>query len=530
MLAFAIQAIGAQAASLDHSAIASKVEADLETALSRVLPQDGFLVHANATVATISEKKLIEGETVAEVAPREKPQPEPMPGFIAPPRPPRAPVAPTQSKQIFKTVERDVLRSVGVQVTLDQALPQQSITDARSIVRRYLSTSYGDKASAQFSMVKMIHPKKASAATLALATAGSTVLGLLPWLITLGTAAIAYLMWRKLRSSSQQNATQPAPQTSRVELQAQAPSASVATKAALSQRLLASFLESSDSFRAYFPALSPQRQVDLAATLAGPAFDALLATLNLKVASQRTEAPQELNEEQLMALEIEFRDFVRTHRWQLQQFFGFLAPLSNEQLAVLARRESPLFAAVALRFLSADRSARVFELLTTEDRRRIVAKSAEAATLPAGEVVAVEKLLRTSTERMPVSIRAAGEQEEQYWAAVLSRCENPEILEELKTLRPDLYPKISKYAFSLSDIPSLPESTIEKVLDQIDNEEIAMAISICDPKTQTTILKALGERRRALVRDQAVAFQGLPPESMAPAQRVLTQKFREVLQ
>jgi len=127
--------------------VEGKVQSDLENALSRIIPREEFLVQVNAEIQVRSERKLVEGETIVTQMERVEESPvRPMPGFVPDIREEQPKDKPTQSRQVYRTVDTSELAALKVYVKFDDALKPVTVTQAKNAVQEYLRGSYASKA------------------------------------------------------------------------------------------------------------------------------------------------------------------------------------------------------------------------------------------------------------------------------------------------------------------------------------------------------------------------------------------------
>lgn len=159
VLWFALAGVLVRAADQPYLAEA-KVMADLDSALSRVIPKGKYVIQVDAEVATRSERRVVESEKVTtgvEKEDEEEPPREYMPGFL--PEPSMAKKKPektAQNREVFRMVETPVLNLVRVHVTLDEKLEPEIITKTKLMVASYLTSAYPNKHTVKFTQIPML--------------------------------------------------------------------------------------------------------------------------------------------------------------------------------------------------------------------------------------------------------------------------------------------------------------------------------------------------------------------------------------
>ena len=81
----------------------------------------------------------------------------------------------------------------------------------------------------------------------------------------------------------------------------------------------------------------------------------------------------------------------------------------------------------------------------------------------------------------------------------------------------------------IEDAAQYDAATLDKVLNDVENDVLCMALASCDAETVAVFVKALTEQRRELVEQQITNSKAMPKEALASARQLLTNKFREFL-
>lgn len=557
----------------DPVVLQSKLQGDLEMALSRMLPKEKYAVQVSVESDTVMEKVLVEGETVSQIAASAQQQVSvpPLPGFNPEPPVQAPPAAPAgQSRQVYKMVEKIIVKQARAQVLVDETLPSERLAQVRSLVENVVRSQVGAKGVAIVTPVQMMEP-------VASENPSWTRWGeVVPWLIAgflaltlLGLfGAVGWFLFKAFRrrsrvsnetvrdayraqDSSENQDRDVSPLLAGQAMPRLAPgqnggASALPTDEKESKRgflplparesfadtrsdLLHLFLNNAEVFRLYFMRLSDAAQVELYAALRGPAFDSLMEALSLAVPNEgATSAPP--SEDQMIFYRKNFEEFIETHKWQQQQFFGFLHQLTSEQLLALTRGENALVGAVMIKFMRSEQSAYVMEHLLSGHRQEIVRQLARIKEMGAAELTEIERSVRANVERLPNFILTSAHEETMFWAHILTHTDKQdEILIDLERTQPELYEKLAKFRFRLDDLPSLPPPLIRKVLDEADNDELTKALLTLPDNIKEYALGSVEGRRLVQVRAQMVSYAGMPDAELREARHKLTTRFREVM-
>lgn len=551
--------------------VETKVQVDLENALSRVIPREQFLVRVNTEVGNRVERRIVEGETTTtRPEPTQAPIPV-MPGFL-----PEAQVKPQnpapQMRELYRLVETPVLNSVLVHVSFDETVAPETISRCKSLVQEYLREAYPNKAVITFSQIPMLKKKTddpeadRKVASEEEETPEEKMWNYARW-GALALLAVAVLMlWTRQTAMSAAGARsgggRRAPKSSnpwdsadalsqmgaRGALEAgmnramgfaraalapppvdQSPDAIEHLLEARRRKLLNKFLLKSEAFRIYYSRLDDEGRSELYAALNGPAFESLLDGLGLvKMPSEESDATR--LDERLAHHERQFEEFAAAKEWQDRQFFGFLSQLSDDQLTALVSHETPLAAALMLRHMKANQSATVLDSLTAHRRVEVLQAVKDVQELPLSKMAAIEREVRQAAQKVPQHSFAKPDEEVNFWGNVLTESRDQEsLIADLEHTHPEIAPKLAKYKFKLEDAATLPNGILERVLGDAENDELGLALSTCSQDVVEVLLDAVSPRRRDLLLSQLDTYRGSPADQTQAARVRLTKRFRESL-
>ncbi|MBI4404430.1 MAG: hypothetical protein HY537_09730 [Deltaproteobacteria bacterium] len=546
--------------------VESKVQGDLDTALAKIVPSDQFLVQVSADVTTKTERKVVEGETIVTSQNSEQEiAVAPMPGFVPEPEF-KVAKPPLQNRQVFRLIETPVLAALRINVNFDDSLPPDVIVNGRELVRSYARSHYPQVSSIVFGRIKMIKLKKeqsleptpsptptvtpepnAKKEPLPLSPeeqlwgyARWIVLGILVAILLLTVLQVGLNSAKKTDSQASQNANQhtrpsllpsflqpwaPADREQRPEAKTETYSPIINQRA----RLLDRFLSKADTFREYYGKLNSENQAQLCSVLKGAALDSLFESLNIK--SPEDAGPPPGNADEILANhEKEFSELIKAREWKEKQFFGFLQGVSDEQLITLVTHESPVAISVMLRFMKPAQAARTIESLPPAMRAEVLSCAHGTRTTSISDLLQIERDARTVIQKLPSYASGASKGDSEFWGSILNEASNQDdILDALKDTNPKIYPGLAKYKFKLENAATLSKEKLQKVLSEIDNDELCLALAGCSDETAKVLLGAVSTKRRDLVMAQMSAYEGADESSIHTAKMILTRKMREVI-
>jgi hypothetical protein len=563
--------------------VETKVQTDLENGLSKMITKDLFLVQVHTEITTRSERKLVEGESVID-SEDEDPQPEqveePMPGFVPEPDPPGPKKKGPRLRQIFKVVDVPELQMVRVLVNFDETVAAPIVGRSKVFTQNYLREGFPGKSTVIFNVLPMLKPSPTPTPSSVAEFDDEDMeeegfefpvpppvmeekkepgwqekIWDAKWffLALLGALLYFVLRWRALSVRALVKKTPPAKESSDIskfwpwlaggafpggfppfnkgggEAKPEEEVDEEEVKRERRSKLLEKFLSRSQAFRGYYSGLSGETKDELYGLLKGPTMDGLLTGLGLP--RPKGEIPEPGNpEEAFTKYERDFTEYLNACDWQNKQFFGFLQALSDEQLIALMNRESTLSVCAMLRFLKASQSAMVLEAMPPGRRLEVLAQVPAIQNTSFSDIANIEREVRTSVQMMPSHSFGAKRQDVDFWGNVLAESQNQDvILGDLEKTNPEIYPELSKFKFKLEDVSTLPDSLLQTILAEADNEELAMALSTCPDDIVEVILDAISPRRQELLRQTIDAAKSAPKEQTKSARISLTKKFREAM-
>jgi len=559
-------------AALDPFVVEGKVQTDLDNLLSHLMPREQFLVQVNAEVEMETRREVIEGETTNDQlvdAKHEEVIPM-MPGFVPEVEKKESPQLPRHQREVFRNVETPVLKMVVAQIGLDDGLDAGLAMRAKMLAQNYLGTNYPRKSLINFSQMPMLKPvKEVEKTPLPPVVPKEEVKKVEPsppptiedvlwhfarWAGLILLALVVFLLALLLVVGTRREKSQ-SPRRRGGKDRNSIPEAAlprlfdaarnwgtsdnasrndepVDEKAELSfrrKRLLERFLTRSSAFRQYWSKLSVEVQGELYAVLGGPAFDNFLDGLQIP-RPVGSEIPPSEPEEIIGKHEKSFEEFAETSDWQDRQFFGFLQNLANEQILALANQENPIAVCLMLRFMKARQSAMILDTLPPEKRQEILSQVTAVQEISFTQIAEIEREVRTSVKHMPPRFYGSHNADVDFWGTVLSESEHQEdLLKDLENTNPNISPTLKKFKFKLEDVASFPDNLLRKILSDVDNQELAMALTTCAKDVVDVILEALSPKRKSFLVNQMRSAKGASPEATQSARNSLTRRIREAM-
>jgi hypothetical protein len=185
-----LMAIAGLAVGQTREEVETKVRTDLDQFLSRILEPHQYALQTLVQVDTVRERQLVEGEQITQPPQKAGVEVPPLPGFDPTPQQP-AETNVAQLRQVFRSADKTVLRSVAVNLTLDSTIEDEVAQQVESSVRSYLSSGYSGLSSLKINRMLLRKPSLSS----------QLGFGLKDWVWYLGLGLFALFMYFILRRS-----------------------------------------------------------------------------------------------------------------------------------------------------------------------------------------------------------------------------------------------------------------------------------------------------------------------------------------
>lgn len=205
--------------------------------------------------------------------------------------------------------------------------------------------------------------------------------------------------------------------------------------------------------------------------------------------------------------------------------FSFLAGIDSKQLAILLRTESAGVMAVVLANMPTDAAAAGLQSLEAEHRAEVVRRMAKMQKIAPEVLESVETRLKARIEEMG-NVRVEQVDGEGRLAEILRHMDlssGERILGSLKAADPELSDRIRRELTTLEDVVRLANRDLQKLLQRVDDTEIAMVLKGAPADVAARLLANVSERRAQMVQ---LARETLGPVRRSDVDRVVNDFVR----
>ena len=205
--------------------------------------------------------------------------------------------------------------------------------------------------------------------------------------------------------------------------------------------------------------------------------------------------------------------------------FEFLAGIDSKQLAILLRTESAGVMAVVLANMPTDAAAKALRDLEAQHRAEVVRRMARMTKIAPEVLDSVETRLKKRIEEMG-NLRVESVNGEGKLAEILRYLDlgsGERILGSLRQVDAELSDRIRRELTTLEDVGALANRDLQKLLQRVDDTEIAMVLKGAPQELAERLLANVSERRRQMI---ILARETLGPVRRSDVDRVITDFVR----
>ena len=190
--------------------------------------------------------------------------------------------------------------------------------------------------------------------------------------------------------------------------------------------------------------------------------------------------------------------------------FDFVKKTDPSQLLSFIQDEHPQTIALILAHLNANQAAAVLSGLPQELRAEVARRIAIMDRTPPEVIREIERVLERKLSSAVITSGFTAVGGVKSLVEVLNwvdRTTEKTILENLTDTSPDLADEVKKLMFVFEDITLLDDSSIQKVLREVDSKELALALKGVGDEVQNRIYRNMSERASTMLKED-MEFMG----------------------
>ena len=210
--------------------------------------------------------------------------------------------------------------------------------------------------------------------------------------------------------------------------------------------------------------------------------------------------------------------------------FEFLRKTDASQLLNFIQDEHPQTIALILSYLSAGQASQVVAALPPEKQADVAKRIAQMDRTSPDIIKEVEKVLErklSSLVNQDYTIIGGVDSIVEILNAV-DRSTEKHIMETLEIDEPELADEIRKKMFVFEDILSLDDRAIQRVLRDVDNNELAVALKNANEEVQNVIFRNLSKRLAAMIKEDMDFMGPVRMKDVEEAQQKIVNIIRKL--
>lgn len=180
------------------------------------------------------------------------------------------------------------------------------------------------------------------------------------------------------------------------------------------------------------------------------------------------------------------------------QFFNEADPV---QLATSFQNENPQLIALILAYLKPEQSAKVLNCLAPNVQYNVALKIAQMETTNPEVISEVEKIVESRFSNIVASdfSKAGGTKTLADILNSTDRSTEKNVIDTMEVEKPELAEDVRSLMFVFEDIVQLDDSSIQRILREVDTKELATSLKGAKEEVKQKILKNMSERAQAVL-------------------------------
>lgn len=210
--------------------------------------------------------------------------------------------------------------------------------------------------------------------------------------------------------------------------------------------------------------------------------------------------------------------------------FEFIRKTDASQLLNFIQDEHPQTIALILSYLSSSQSAAIISSLAPDKQADVAKRIAQMDRTSPDVIKEVEKVLErklSSLVNQDYTI-VGGVDSIVDILNTVDRGTEKHIMETLEIEEPELADEIRRKMFVFEDILSLDDKSIQRVLREVDNNELAVALKGSNEEVQTVIFNNLSKRLSAMIKEDMDFMGPIRMKDVEEAQQKIVNIIRKL--
>jgi flagellar motor switch protein FliG len=192
----------------------------------------------------------------------------------------------------------------------------------------------------------------------------------------------------------------------------------------------------------------------------------------------------------------------RIERLMKVKGFNVLKNVDPNQLLAFIQKEHPQTIAFVLTQLNPNQSSAILADLPPELQADVMLRFANMERVAPETIASVESVLESRIDFSQSASKLGGVRSAAEILNLIGQSAERSILAKINERAPELATEIKNLMFVFEDIVNLDDRSIQRVLKEVDNKELALALKHVSPDVKKRVLSNLSERASTMIQEE----------------------------
>jgi flagellar motor switch protein FliG len=224
--------------------------------------------------------------------------------------------------------------------------------------------------------------------------------------------------------------------------------------------------------------------------------------------------------------EVKAIDIIKRIKNSLQiRGFNVLKNVDPNELLSFLQREHPQTIALVLTQLSPSQAANIVGNLPAELAKESLLRFARMERVSPENIAAVEQVLESRIDFSQMGSKLGGVKAAADILNLTGQSVEKAVLGSLSVDAPELSAEIKNLMFVFEDVIHMDDRSIQKVLREVDNKDLTLALKACTPDLGERLLSNISSRAAEMIREE---LEYMPPVRLREVEEV-QQKIIDII-
>jgi len=224
--------------------------------------------------------------------------------------------------------------------------------------------------------------------------------------------------------------------------------------------------------------------------------------------------------------EVRALDIIKRIKSGLQiRGFNVLKNVDPNELLSFLQREHPQTIALVLTQLSPSQAANIIANLPADIAKESMLRFARMERVSPENIAAVEQVLESRIDFSQMGSKLGGVKAAADILNLTGQSVEKSVLTGISTDAPELSAEIKNLMFVFEDVIHMDDRSIQKVLREVDNKDLTLALKACTPELAERLLGNISSRAAEMIREE---LEYMPPVRLREVEEV-QQKIIDII-